>query len=244
MEIDPSEPCDKHTGQFVILAAIDETEKRPYPLVIDKDSGELRVNADFSGDVNVSGEIVDGVDNNIKATVFNKVVPANVFPLATAITLQDVIEHGGEGLIARPLKSLDEYFVADPWLAGLPDRVLPVGILSSIPELLVAMSGNTQLDDGNSAVFDNLKTQHVKRVIGHLMHSFEGEGATLEMRAKDYLCTNGTVVYTRWFREIELNETNECVAIDLEELASFLTVTIVNDTGAIGSYYLYLQGVN
>ena len=61
MDIDPTQPCDDQGGQFVILAAIDPSTKRPYPLVLNKATGELRVNAEFTGDVVVDIDLPDSI---------------------------------------------------------------------------------------------------------------------------------------------------------------------------------------
>jgi len=44
MDIDPKVTCEKQTGKFVILAAINDADNKPYPLVIDPTTGELLVN--------------------------------------------------------------------------------------------------------------------------------------------------------------------------------------------------------
>ena len=45
MDIDPKLTVEKQTGKFVIVSAIDESTKKPFALVINKDTGELRVSA-------------------------------------------------------------------------------------------------------------------------------------------------------------------------------------------------------
>ena len=48
MEIDPTVTVEDQTGKFVILCAIHAADKKPYPLVVNKTTGELRVNAEFT----------------------------------------------------------------------------------------------------------------------------------------------------------------------------------------------------
>ena len=59
MDVDPTLPCDDQTGTFVILAAINAADNRPYPLVVNPVTGELRVNAEFTGDVVVDIDLPD-----------------------------------------------------------------------------------------------------------------------------------------------------------------------------------------
>ena len=59
MNIDPKVTCEKQTGKFVILAAINDADNKPYPLVIDPTTGELLVNAEFTGDVQVDIDLPD-----------------------------------------------------------------------------------------------------------------------------------------------------------------------------------------
>lgn len=62
MEIDPTVTVEDQTGDFVILCAINAADKKPYPLVIDKTTGELRVSAEFTGDVIVDIDKADKVE--------------------------------------------------------------------------------------------------------------------------------------------------------------------------------------
>jgi hypothetical protein len=54
MEVDPTQPQDDQGQQFVIAHFIDPSTKRPYPLVGDRTTGELRVNAEFTGEIAVA----------------------------------------------------------------------------------------------------------------------------------------------------------------------------------------------
>ena len=62
MNIDPTVPCDDQTGDFVILAAINAADNRPYPLVVNPITGELRVNAEFTGDVIVDIDLPESTN--------------------------------------------------------------------------------------------------------------------------------------------------------------------------------------
>lgn len=59
MDIDPTQTVETQTGKFVIVCAIDPATKKPYPLVLDPTTGELRVNAEFTGDVVVDIDLPD-----------------------------------------------------------------------------------------------------------------------------------------------------------------------------------------
>lgn len=51
MDIDPTVTVEEQTGKFVIVCAINAADNKPYALVVDPATGELRVNAEFTGDV-------------------------------------------------------------------------------------------------------------------------------------------------------------------------------------------------
>jgi len=59
MDIDPTKTVEKQTGKFVIIAAINPADNKPYSLVVDPTTGELRVNAEFTGDVVVDIDLPD-----------------------------------------------------------------------------------------------------------------------------------------------------------------------------------------
>lgn len=100
MQIDPTETVEGQTGTFVIMCAIDAATKKPFPLVVNPVTGELRVNAEFTGDVVVDIDLPD-------------VVSGKTF----------VLTGGIDQLPAFPCKSGSNIFaddgnVADVWLGG------------------------------------------------------------------------------------------------------------------------------
>lgn len=54
MNIDPTVTTEDKSQKLVIACAINATDGKPYPLVIDPTTGELRVNAEFTGQIAVA----------------------------------------------------------------------------------------------------------------------------------------------------------------------------------------------
>lgn len=69
MEIDPTVSVEDQTGKFMIICAINAGDKKPYPLVIDKATGELLVNAEFTGDVIVDIDLPEAIDPSIAIVI-------------------------------------------------------------------------------------------------------------------------------------------------------------------------------
>ena len=106
MEIDPTETVEEQTGKFVIICAINAADKKPYPLVVDKTTGELRVNAEFTGDVIVDIDKADKFETHGKIDIDGneQQLPAQV--LKTGIVLKadsdnvGVVWIGDTGVVA------------------------------------------------------------------------------------------------------------------------------------------------
>ena len=62
MDIDPTKTVEEETGKLVIACAINAADNKPYPLVIDPTTGELLVNAEFTGDVIVDIDLPDDLE--------------------------------------------------------------------------------------------------------------------------------------------------------------------------------------
>ena len=121
MDIDPTQPVDDQTGKFVIVCAINAGDKRPYPLVVDPTTGELRVNAEFTGDVIVDIDLPEAIDPSL------------------AITLPDTNQHQ---LATKALKNgltikADEDNVGEVWIGKSSVAVgsdgIPLGAGESMP---------------------------------------------------------------------------------------------------------------
>ena len=69
MDIDPTKTIEEQTGKFVIVAAINAADNKPYPLVVDPTTGELRVNAEFTGDVIVDIDLPEAIDPSATLTL-------------------------------------------------------------------------------------------------------------------------------------------------------------------------------
>ena len=59
MDIDPSVAQEKSAQKMVIICGVDPVTKKPYPLVVNPVTGELAVNAEFTGDVQVDIDLPD-----------------------------------------------------------------------------------------------------------------------------------------------------------------------------------------
>ena len=66
MDIDPTQTVEKQTGKFVIACAIDPITKKPYPIVINPVTGELLVNAKFTGSIAVDLDGAGVTGDNVR----------------------------------------------------------------------------------------------------------------------------------------------------------------------------------
>lgn len=61
MEIDPTKTVEDQARKLIIICGIDASTKKPFPLVVNPTTGELRVNAEFTGDVVVDLDLPDAI---------------------------------------------------------------------------------------------------------------------------------------------------------------------------------------
>lgn len=104
MDIDPTKTIEKQTGKFVIVAAINAADNKPYPLVVDPTTGELRVNAEFTGDVIVDIDLPEAVDPSLTLSLSGSQQQLAAKALKSGLTLKalssntDSIWVGGSGV--------------------------------------------------------------------------------------------------------------------------------------------------
>jgi len=120
MEIDPTKEQSKEAHKMFIICGVDPVTKLPYPLVVNPVTGELRVNAEFTGDVTVDLDLPDvlsGKKISITGTPTKDQVPAMALK-------------AGASLYA------DEGNVAAVWLGGSDVAIgdgYPLGAGESVP---------------------------------------------------------------------------------------------------------------
>lgn len=96
---DPDNPCDDEAQKFVILTAVKKSDGRPYPLRLNA-AGELVVDAEFTGDVQVDIDLPD-------------VLSGKTFTLTGAIDQLPVFECKAGAMLTN-----DDGNAAVIWLGG------------------------------------------------------------------------------------------------------------------------------
>jgi len=95
MDIDPTKSVEEQTGKFVIVCAINAGDNKPYPLVVDPTTGELRVNAEFTGDVYVDIDKADKFETYGKIDIDGNEQQLSAQALKTGIVVKADSDNDG-----------------------------------------------------------------------------------------------------------------------------------------------------
>lgn len=145
---------------------------------------------------------------------------------------------GGEGAYSEDPMILFPYN-----RSGMAEVCTEVALAGARKETLLGTTSNVQVDPSTSSVNDLLEFFKCRRVQGFFEHSAEAPGVTLEIDFKDIYHYNGFSVYVRRRLTIPLDVTNQFMHINLPAYASYGKVSVINQSGDIMSYKMFLEGV-
>lgn len=143
MTVDPNVPCDEQTGQFVILAAINPADKRPYPLKVDPATG-LLVNTEM-------GPVTLGAVQIKDST--NALIDPSIKPSGSYYSVNDLITPLTASLVDRTF-SFDAFHIV------VKNEEAPLG--GSVFYSLDNGTTEHELKPGYGFAFDGCKFPKIK----------------------------------------------------------------------------------
>lgn len=235
-ETDPDLPIDKEAVNFVILAAINPADKKPYPLKVDPATG-LVVNTEM-GPITLGAITIKDNTSAEQASVGNSFLYSN--PEKLGLFTFPMYADPNDPLNNEPMPLPFEGNGVQPSMTSMvlrpfnsslaAPRGIGVGINAARHEGFLVDIG-TQVDPGEQYVQTLIPAHKARRMVGYLTHDVQAgtEGVVLEIQFYNIFYSNGAVIYVANSHQIILDEWNqEGVFIDLDCVADWARIYITN----------------